>query len=125
MTKELLEFYLNRKNVFGFNTYNEDQKVGWILLSKRFPTPKFFELVSEEENPRGHQRQRRIQQEPYWLMIEEVTRAVFESDRFPTENDYLLKIGYSFRTLDDVESFLKEIGFGLAEIKWGADIDFL
>jgi len=125
MTKEQLEFYLNRNNTFGYNTRNDDQQVGWILLFKRFTKPKFFDLVSEEEDPRGYRLQRRIEQEPYWVRIEEVTRAVFESDRYAQEEDYLMKAYYSFRTLDDVELFLKELGHNLAEIKWGADVDFL
>ena len=57
MTREQLEFYLNRKNVFGFNTHNDSKKVGWILLHKRFPTPKSFELVNEAEDPLGYRRQ--------------------------------------------------------------------
>jgi hypothetical protein len=125
VTHQQLEFYLDRKNVFGFNTHNDDEKVGWILLSKKLPTAKFAEWVEESEDRWGYRRQRRIEQEPYWITMEEVTRAVFECDRFPTEQGYLLKINYSFATLADVDRFLSELGYSLSEIKWGADVDFL
>jgi len=107
MTKDQLDFYLNRKNTFGYNTRNDDQRVGWILLSKRFTKPRFFELVSEAEDPRGYWMQRRIE------------------DGFPENEDYLLNVSYSFPTLNDVEHFLKEVGYDLAEIKWRTDVDLL
>jgi hypothetical protein len=125
MTKDQLDFYLSRKNTFGYNTRNDDQRVGWILLSKRFTKPRFFELVSETEDPRGYWMQRRIEAQPYWIRMAEVSRAVFDSDDFPENEDYLLNVSYSFRTLDDVERFLKELGYDLAEIKWRADVDLL
>jgi hypothetical protein len=92
---------------------------------ERFPAAKFFELVDESEDPLGYRLQRRIEQAPYWIAMEEVTRVVFECDRLPTEDDYLLKANYSFATLADVDHFLTELGFSLSEINWGADVDFL
>jgi hypothetical protein len=53
------------------------------------------------------------------------TRGVFDGDKFPCNEDYLLNTTYSFSSLDDVESFLKELGYDLANIKWGADFEFL
>jgi hypothetical protein len=125
MTKDQLDFYLNRKNTFGYNTRNDAQSVGWILLSKRFAKPRFFELVSEAEDPRGYWMQRRIEAQPYWIWMTEVPRAVFDSDGFPENEDYLQNVSYSFATLNDVERFLKELGYDLAEIKWRTDVDLL
>jgi hypothetical protein len=125
MTRDQLDFYLNRKNTFGYNTHNNDQRVGWILLSKRFPNQKFFELVDEAEDPKGYWLQRRIEAQPFWIQMAEVPRAIFDGDGIQENGDYLLNVSYSFRTLDEVEHFLKELGYDIAEIKWRADVYFL
>src|SRR6202012_929107 len=111
MTKEQLEFYLNRKNVFGYNTENDVKIVGWIKLSKRFLIPRFFDRFEESDNPRAYQEQLKIQREPYSVNIAQITRELFDGDKFPGNEDYLLNTTYTFSTLDDVESFLKELGY--------------
>ena len=125
MTKEQLEFYLNRKNVFGYNTENDDKIVGWITVYKRFPIEGFFERHVEIAGPKKFEEQMKIKSEPYLINVGQVTRDVFESEKFAGNEDYLLNTTYSFGSLDDVESFLKELGYDFANIKWGADIDFL
>ena len=125
MTKEQLEFYLNRKNVFGFNTENDDKLVGWIKLTKRFPIEGFFERHVDIAEPEEYEKQMKIKNEPYRVNIGQVTRDVFESDKFAGNEDYLLNATYSFGSLDDVETFLKELGYELDNIRWGSDVDFL
>lgn len=107
MTKEQLEFYLNRKNIFGYNTENDDKIVGWITVYKRFPIEGFFERYSEIAGPKRVQEQMNIKSEPYLVNVAQVTREVFESDQFAGNEDYLLNVTYSFSSLDDVESFFK------------------
>lgn len=125
MTKERIEFYLNRNNTFGFNTENDDKIVGWIKLSKLFPIQGFFEKFAHMADPETLEKQMKIEREPYCVIISQVTREVFDSDKYPSNEDYLLNTNYRFATLDDVEYFLKALGYDLANIKWGADIDFL
>lgn len=125
MTKERLEFYLDRKNVFGINTESDEKLVGWIKLTKRFPSEGFFERHAEIAGPDEFEKQMKIKSEPYCVNIGQVTRGVFESDKYAGNEDYLLNETYSFGSLDDVENFLKELGHDLANIKWGTDIDFL
>ena len=67
----------------------------------------------------------KIKREPYRVNIAQVTREVFESDKFAGNEDYLLNATYSFGSLDDVEKFLMDLGYNLSNIKWGADVDFL
>lgn len=125
MTKDRLEFYLNRKNVFGFNTENDGKIVGWIKLSKRFPIDGFFKKFAEIVGPETLQEQMKIKHEPYRVNIVQVTREIFDGDKFPENQDYLLNETYSFSSLDDVERFLKELGHDLVDLKWGFDFDFL
>lgn len=125
MTKERLEFYLNRKNVFGFNTESDEKIVGWIKLSKRFPINGFFERYTDIAGSEKFEEQMKIKSDPYSVNIAQVTRSVFDGDKFPGNQDYLLNETYSFISLDDVERFLKELGYDLANIKWGVDFDFL
>lgn len=91
MTKEQLEFYLERKNPFGFNTENDDKIVGWITLSKLSPIQGFFEKFSEIADPHTFEQQIKIKRQPYCLIIAQVTRNIFDGDKFPGNEDYLLK----------------------------------
>jgi hypothetical protein len=67
----------------------------------------------------------KIKREPYRVNVAQVTREVFDGDKFPGNEDYLLNVTYPFGSLDDVEKFLKDLGYDLADIKWRADFDFL
>jgi len=125
MTTEQLEFYLNRHNSFGYNTENNSEIVGWIILKKLFPVPGFFERFEEADDPERYRVQMKVKTEPYVVWIAQVPRAVFESDRYHVNEDYLFNVNYTFRSLDDVRDFLKEMGYDLSEIKWAADVDFL
>src|SRR5579863_671906 len=123
MTKEQLEFYLDRKNTFGFNTENDDKNVGWITVSKQFPIHGFFEKFSEIADPHTLEKQMKLKREPYCVIISQVTREVFDGDKFPGNEDYLLNTNYKFATLEDVEAFLKDLGYSLDNMKWCADFD--
>jgi hypothetical protein len=125
MDKERLEFYLNRDNTLGYNTEDNEEIVGWIILRKRFPIAGFFERFKEADDPTRYREQMKFIREPYLVWIAQVTREIFESDKFPGNEDYLFNTNYTFSNLDDVEGFLREIGYELSEIKWGADLSFL
>ena len=125
MTKYQLEFYLNRENVFGFNTENDDKIVGWIKLFKVFPIHGFFERLVDITDSEIFQKQLKIKNEPYRVNIAQMSREIFDGDRFPGNENYLLNVTYFFSTLNDVEVFLKELGYDLSNLKWGVDFDFL
>jgi hypothetical protein len=122
MDKKRLEFYLNRNNTFGFNTEDNEKIVGWIILSKRLPPARFFEIVEEADDPITYRKQMTIKREPYSVWIAQVTREIFESDKYGGNEDYLINVNYTFSNLDDVEGFLKEMGYDLSEIKWRTDL---
>jgi hypothetical protein len=125
MTSERLEFYLNRGNLFGYNTQNDNDIIGWIILRKRSPNVGFFERFDKADAPNFYQDQLKIKNEPYSIWIAQITRKAFESDKLPIEENYLLNVNYTFSTLDDAGRFVKEIGYDLSEMKWAADVDFL
>jgi len=122
MDKERLELYLIRNNAFGFNTEDNEKIVGWIILSKRLPSARFFEIVEEADDPITYRKQMIIKREPYLVWIAQVTRETFESDKYGGNEDYLFNVNYTFSNLDDVEAFLKKMGYDLSEIKWRADL---
>lgn len=122
MTKEILEFYLNRKNTFGYNTENDENFVGWIKVYKLFPMKDSTAALGGAPVMRERSE---IIKKPYKVNIEKVTRNVFEGDRFPTNGDYIIKESHSFESLDQVEQFLLKIGYNLSDIKWAVDFDFL
>jgi len=130
MTNEQLEFNLNKGRTFGYNTESNADLVGWMILRKRFPIPRFFELYETFDKPdmydrHTYQEQVKIRDEPYLIVIEKVTRQVFESDKRLGPEDYLLVESFTFSTLEEVSRFFKEKGYELSEIKWPADLEFL
>ena len=125
MNKEQLEYHLNKGNNFGFNTIKNESITGWLIISKQFPVNKFFERFSEQDAPEAFKQQLKIKLEPYNVWIAEIKSAVFDEDRYPNNDDYVLNVNYTFKTLDDVELFLKDLKFGLSQLKWTSEIDFL
>jgi hypothetical protein len=130
MTNEQLEFNLNKGRSFGYNTESNADLVGWMILSKRFPIPRFFELFETFDKPdmydqHTYQKQVKIRDEPYLIVIEKVTRQVFESDKRLGPEDQLLVESFTFSTLEEVSRFFKERGYELSEIKWTSDLEFL
>lgn len=122
MEKERLEFYLNRDNSFGFNTKNDNDTIAWVILSKRFPMVRFFERFTEEDDPYVFKEQTRIRDNPYNVWIAELKKDIYDGDRFPVSEDYLLNESYSFPSLDEAENFLLSLGLRLSEIKWSSEI---
>jgi hypothetical protein len=126
MNRTDLERNLSKGNSFGFQTKNDDEIIGWILLRKRYPIHRFFEFVTEKEDPIAYNVQVEIKDYPYRLHIEEIKRVAYENDdRYPTEEDYLMSRHLSFKDLDEVANFLSTIGLNLEDIKWASDILFL
>lgn len=125
MTKEQLEYHLNKGTSFGFNTESSETLVGWIKLSKRFPPRRFFEIVKEYEQPEAYRAQLKIKNEPYIIIIAQVTRETYMSDKDAFDDDYLINTNYTFRTLDDANDFLKQLGYDLSDLKWTVDFEFL
>ena len=125
MNKERLEFYLNRKNIFGYNTKTDSDNIAWVILSKRSPLVNFFERFSEKDFPVQYKEQMKIKKEPYKIWIAELKRSVYEGDRFPINEDYLINETYNFSTLEDADNFLESLGLTISEIKWSCDIEFM
>ena len=126
MNRTDLERNLAKGNLFGFQTKNDDDIIGWILLKKHYPIHRFFYFLTEKEDPIAYKAQVEIRDQPYRLHIEEIKRAAYENDdSYPTEDDYLLSHHLSFKDLDGVANFLSTIGLNLEDIKWASDILFL
>lgn len=124
MNKEQLEFYLNKGIMFGYNTINNESNIGWVLISKQFPTNNFFERFTEYDNPELYKDQLKIKLEPYRVRIAELKREIFDSDRSISNEDYTLNENYSFKTLNEVDIFLRKLDLDLSLIKWSSEIEF-
>ena len=125
MEKERLEFYLNRGTEFGYNTKNGVDTIAWVLLSKRFPINKFFELNTRDDNEVLFDEQVKIKKHPYNVWVAEITRDAFESEKYPQNEDYLVSETYCFTNLEEVETFLFSLDLKMSEIKWSSEVEFL
>ena len=82
MTKNCFRILFKQKKRFGYNTENDNEIVGWIKLYKRFPIEDFLNGIQKLLGPKTFQEQMKIKAEPYRVNIAQVTRKVFESDKF-------------------------------------------
>lgn len=122
--REDLERYLERGAQLGFvkETDSEDF-LGWILLEKRKPHDRYLSLLAPGEDPRFVKEQERIRSLPYQVRVIELRRDVYESGVYETNEDYRLHEIHHFADLEGVDSFVRQFGYALENIKWSAEID--
>ncbi|HEX8733859.1 MAG TPA: hypothetical protein VF721_00960 [Pyrinomonadaceae bacterium] len=124
MRREDLERYLERGDCFGFvKQTNSNDYSGWILLNKLKPNDRYLSLLSPGEEPEFVIEQEFIRQNPYHISIVELKREIHESERYETNEDFRLREYYDFSNLDEIEIFLKNLGFILEDIKWSSEIN--
>lgn len=88
MDANLLEFYLARGNSFGVNIASEHEGyLAWILLSKREPIHRFFELFNEEDGLEQYKNQVDVRGRPYQLWVAELNREIYDNDLMPEDSD--------------------------------------
>jgi hypothetical protein len=125
MSFEELHYHLDNKNAFGVNTKNDSESVAWILLSKRISVNRFFERFSREDNEEAFDQQMDIKREPYCVWFGELSRSVYEANKFLSNEDYIINQNHYFSTLEDVNCFLRSKNVDVLSLKWSADIEFL
>jgi hypothetical protein len=122
--REDLERYLDRGDPLGFRKQTaSDDVLGWILLGKAKPHDRYLALLEEGEEPEFVAEQERYRRTPYHVSVVELKREAYESERYETNEDYLLNEAYFFSTLDEVEEFVRSYGHTLENIKWPIEID--
>lgn len=123
MKREDLERYLERGDVLGFRKQTASEDVlGWILLGKAKPNDRYLALLEEGEEPEFIAEQERYQRTPYHVSVLELKREAYESERYETDEDYLMNECYYFSSLDEVEEFVRRYGYTLANIMWRIEI---
>lgn len=128
MKREDLELYLDRGDWLGFTKQTgDDNYLGWIMLSKRKPNEQLLEILLEEErheldDQQQAEKQQIIQLMPYQVLIIEMSREAYESDRYNTERDYRVNEAHCFPNLEEVERFIHKLGKTLSDIKWPIEI---
>lgn len=124
MTRNDLEYFLNKGHAFGFVKSTDDPQFGgWILLWKMKPHDRYLQLLKPGEEPEFVAEQELYRSRPYLVNVIELDRDILESDRYETEDDYRLHERYYFSSLDQVEQFVVGFGLSLENIKWLSEID--
>lgn len=121
--REDLQRWLERGNEFGFvkETGTPDY-IGWVLLRQRKPNQRALELMEPDEENVYLQEQKLLETRPYFVRVVELKRAVYESDRYETNEDFRVNEGYYFATLEEAEGFLRSYGYSLDTLKWASEI---
>jgi hypothetical protein len=125
MDKQVLEYYLDKGTIFGFNLDYNPKTICWLLLEKRKPIKDFFKRFKKSDNSNLYNEQLYIKNNPYAIWIGEVDRFFYDSEITPLNKDYLKNEYYHFKSLEDIEFYLNNLGLNLAQIKWGAEVIFI
>src|SRR5689334_22825570 len=124
MTRQELEFFLDRGDSLGFQmATGTDDYLGWILLSKRKPNERLLSLLQPNEEPQFVSEQEAIRRQPYQVLVQELRFDVYQSDEYETNEDFRLNQCYRFANLDEVEEFVQQFGHTLIQIKWPVEIN--
>ena len=124
MERAHLEHFLNKGYELGFAKDTGDPHfIGWILLSKREPDDRYLSLLRPGEEPEFVAEQELFRARPYQVIVQELDRAVFDSDRYETEEDFRINEVRYFPSLDEVEEFVQQYGHTLKDIEWRTEID--
>jgi hypothetical protein len=123
MKREDLERYLDRGDTLGFRKQTaRDDVLGWIVLNKRKPHDRYLALLEEGEEPEFVAEQELYRRRPYQVLVQELKREAYESERYETSEDYLVNERYHFSNLDEVEEFVRSYGYTLENIQWPIEI---
>lgn len=127
MNKTELDKRLNNGEQWGFiKETDSDEYLGWILIHKfqkiLFP-PKKEDYSDEELYEAYLETYRQRTETPYHVLIKELRRDVHESGKYETGDDVRQKDNYYFSTIDELENFIKELGYSFDDIKHRSEID--
>lgn len=121
---EQVEQLLDQGERVGFTKPTSDaQYLGWILIAKVMADLRLLEVLSEEEDPRRVQEEKRRLEKPYLVLQIELKRAVHEAGDYETEADYRQKDRLWFASLEDVARQLSAWGYDLREARGARELD--
>lgn len=124
MNKETLEMHLENGHTLGFNKKTDSpDTLGWILLWKLKPDKRYLALLKENEDPYFTKKQKTISEKPYQISVLELSREIYESGKYETDDDYTKKQIFRFANLEEMELFLKSFELSLENIKWRSEIN--
>ena len=124
MTRQELERFLEQGHELGFVKETDDPEfLGWILLRKRKPNQRLISIINPDEDADIMATEQMLSVRPYQVQVIELSKAVFEADRYETEKDYRVNDVSYFSCLDDVQQFVGTFGLFLEDIKWRIEIN--
>jgi hypothetical protein len=97
--------------------------LGWILVSKHFPNPRFNSVLNESEHAHLLQEQRERERSPYLVLKIELKRSVHEAGIYETEGDYRMKVKTWCKDLQHVREVLNQSGVELWQLRESREID--
>jgi hypothetical protein len=124
MTLNEIEVLLSGGFRVGFEQPSQDDEyIGWILVSKIVAKERILELLDEDEAPDLVREQARRRTEPYLLERLELKRSVHEGGDYETESDYRQKDQYWFGSLHEVAARLALWGYRLEDAREARELD--
>jgi hypothetical protein len=126
MTLDELERHLELGEQWGYKKETDSSDyLGWVLLSKRQPSPLWERkaYANEEVYLQAKERADRLKKTPYHLRVIELRRDVHESGEYESTEDYRLNENHYCSSLTEAVRLIKNLGFQLENIKWRGELD--
>jgi hypothetical protein len=105
---------------------DSEEYLGWVLINKMLPmrlVPRKEDYEDEESYSLVMKRYNQSLNQPYHVLIYELKRDVHERGGYETGDDVRLNDNYYFTSIEKLENFINELGYGFENIKHRLEID--
>jgi hypothetical protein len=121
MKKEHAVEFINRGKLLGAQLDAGDDYIGWFTVTKLFVNQRLLDLHANDPDSPVYKAEKLTLEKPYWIHVQELRSEVYESDIYPTNEDYRRNDNYRFYNLYEVEGFLQLLGKDFTDLKWPVD----
>lgn len=121
MKKEDAIQFINRGKILGDQLHSGPDYIGWLTITKQFANQRLLDLYVNEPHSPVYIKEKLIRDKPYLILVQELRRTVYESDRWPANEDYRRNDIYRLYNLYEAEEVLQSFGKEFTDLKWPSD----
>jgi hypothetical protein len=121
MKKEDAILFINSGKILGAQLDSGPDYIGWLSVTKQFANQRLLDIYVNEPHSPVYMKEELIREKPYLIHVQELRRTVFESDVWPTNEDYRRNDIFRLYNLYEVEEILQSLGKEFTDLKWPVD----
>ncbi|OQP53624.1 hypothetical protein [Niastella populi] len=121
MKKEHAIQFINKGKLLGAQLDSGPDYIGWLSVTKQTANQRLLDLYVNDPHSPEFRKEKLIWEKPYCIHVQELRRDVYESDIWPTNEDYRRNDIYRLYNLYEVEEVLHRFGKEFNDLKWPCD----